>query len=203
MRSTQATPTEQVEHRPEPSDEALVRRVQAGEPEAFELLARRYLRPVHAVAASFVRERADVEDVAQEAILRALQAIRRFDATRPLAPWLYEITRNVARNRLRWRKRHPSEPVSGLEGSLSGPDPTPAAGVERTEVRELLAAAIAELPERRRVAFRLVDVEGYRAEEAARLMGLSAGAVRAHLHHARRGLRARLAPLLKDGEEDG
>jgi len=176
----------------EPSDEALVRRVQAGDPAAFELLARRYLRAVHAVAASFVKERADAEDVAQEAFLRALEAIRRFDPARPFAPWLYQIARNVARNRIKWRKRHSTDPVSAVEESLADAGPTPADSVERSELQELLEAAIDELPEQRRTAFRLADVEGYPAVEVARLMGLSAGAVRAHLYHARRGLRARL-----------
>lgn len=185
-----------------PSDGALVRRVQEGDREAFGLLAGRYLRPVHAVAASFLGERADVEDVAQEAFLRALQAIRTFDPTRPFAPWLYQIARNVARNRLKRMKRHPTDPVSAMEESLPDAGPSPAAGVERSELRALLAAAVEELPERRRIAFRLADVDGYPATEVARLMGLTPGAVRAHIHHARRDLRARLAPPLNEGDDN-
>ncbi|HZD05430.1 MAG TPA: sigma-70 family RNA polymerase sigma factor [Longimicrobiales bacterium] len=200
MASDPGTGKEPDDGRHGPSDDALVRRVQEGDREAFGLLAGRYLRPVHAVAASFLGERADVEDVAQEAFLRALRAIRTFDPTRPFAPWLYQIARNVARNRLKRMKRHATDPVSSMEESLADPGASPAAGAERSEIRTLLTAAIEELPERRRIAFRLADVDGYPATEVARLMGLTPGAVRAHIHHARRDLRARLAPLLKEGD---
>jgi len=181
------------------SDAALARRVQLGDREAFECLARRYLRAVHAVAASFLQERPDVEDAAQETFLRALEAIRDFDTKRPFAPWLYQIARNVSRNHLKWKRRHPTESMVAVEERVAAADPSPAAGVEQSELREILSAAIAELPERRRTAFRLVDIEGFPATEAARLMGLTPGAVRAHVHHARRVLRGALAPLLKDG----
>ncbi len=184
-----------------PSDEDLARKVQVGDREAFGLLARRYLRPVHAVAASFLRERADVEDVAQEAFLRALDRIQTFDPRRPFAPWLYQITRNVARNRLKWRRRHPTGAVLDHEESLVDPGSSPAADVERLELREMVTRAMDGLPERRRMAFRLSDMEGLPIKEVAELMGLTSGAVRAHIHHARRALRARLDPLLNEGED--
>ncbi|MEJ2215159.1 MAG: sigma-70 family RNA polymerase sigma factor [Gemmatimonadota bacterium] len=182
-----------------PADGVLARRVQQGDRAAFEVLARRYLRPVHAVAASYLLERADVEDAAQDTFLRALESIGRFDAARPFAPWLYQIARNVARNHLKWRRRHPAEPVDAAV--LADERPSPVAGAERSEMQAVVEAAIETLPEQRRTAFRLADVEGYPATEVARIMGLSSGAVRAHIHHARRDLRARLATVLKDGNE--
>lgn len=199
-----ATPTEQTAPPPAPaatSDGDLAQRVQAGDREAFGLLARRYLPPVHAVAASFLHERADVEDVAQEAFLRALDRIQTFDPGRPFAPWLYQITRNVARNRLKWRKRHFVDAVLDHEESLVDPGSSPGSEAERLEIRELLAKAIDDLPERRRTAFRLSDVEGLPMKEVAELMALTPGAVRAHVHHARRALRAQLGPLLAEGDD--
>jgi len=184
-----------------PADSVLARRVQQGEREAFEILARRYLRPVHAVAASYLRERADVEDVAQETFLRALESIWSFDTSRPFAPWLYQIARNVARNHLKWRRRHPAEPADASKNALADERMSPAAGAERSEFQAVVAAAIETLPEQRRTAFQLADVEGYPATEVARMMGLSSGAVRAHIHHAHRDLRARLARVLKEGNE--
>ncbi len=186
---------------PEPSDADLARRVQRGDRDAFELLARRYLRPVHAVAASFLKERADVEDAAQETFMRALRAIGRFDASRPFAPWLYQIARNVARNRVAQTVSRRSDPMSDFEDRLPDQGAPPDSGVETAELRRLIAEAVAELPEQRRTAFRLADVEGYPAVEVARLMGLTPGAVRAHIHHARRDLRSRLEHLVKDGNE--
>ncbi len=183
-----------------PPDAVLARRVQDGDREAFGELARRYLRPVHAVVASYLAESADVEDAAQETFLRALDRIRTYDPDRPFAPWLYQIARNVARNRRRadrrWRTTSEPEPALAEEG------PDPAVRMELLEIRRLVEVALEELPEQRRTAFRLVDVEGYSAEETARLMGLSAGTVRSHVHHARRELRRRLAPALRRGTSD-
>ncbi|HKJ93910.1 MAG TPA: sigma-70 family RNA polymerase sigma factor [Longimicrobiales bacterium] len=184
-----------------PADAWLARRVQQGEREAFELLARRYLRPVHAIVASFLREQADVEDAAQETFLRALERIGSYDPDRPFAPWLYQIARNVARNHVKWRRRHPAASMDEAHDVLPDTGPTPASGAQRAEIRRLVAVAVEELPEQRRTAFRLADVEGYSASEVAGMMGLTAGAVRAHIHHARRDLRARLGTVLRDGNE--
>ncbi len=181
----------------QPPDGWLARRVQAGEPEAFEALARRYLRPVYAVVGAFLREPADIEDAAQETFLRALDRIRTFDAARPFAPWLYTIARNTARNHRKAAARHRSEPVETVAVAGNAPDPETEA--VQHEIRALVADALDELPEQQRTAFRLFDIEAYSAQETATLMGINAGTVRAHVHHARRALRARLGPLLGSG----
>jgi len=178
-------------------DELLARRVQRGEREAFAELARRYLRPVHAVAASFLSEPADVEDAAQETFLRALEAIASFDPDRPFAPWLYQIARNVARNRLDHRSRWRTEAAGD---DLAAASPNPGTTMERAEIRALVDRVLARMPDQRRTAFRLFEVEGYTSAETARLMGVSEGTVRSHVHHARRTLRRELEPLL-GGEE--
>ena len=183
----------------QPPDAWLARRVQAGDSASFEELARRYLRPVYGVVGSFLRERADIEDAAQETFLRALEYIRRFDASRPFAPWLYSIARNTARNHRKAAARHPTDPVETVV--VAGDDPDPETEAEQGEIRALVATALDELPEQRRTAFRLFDIEDYSAQEVAALMGISAGAVRAHVHHARRALRERLGPRLGPGAE--
>lgn len=177
-----------------PPDAVLATRAARGDREAFEGLVRRYLKPVHAVAAAFLDREADVEDAAQETFLRALDGLAGYDADRPFAPWLYQIARNVARNRLESRSRWRTEdlPDEGLEDGSRGPE----AELERAEIRRRVEAAVAGLPEQRRTAFRLVDVEGYTAKEVGRLMGLAPGTVRSHVHHARRDLRAELASHL-------
>ena len=183
----------------QPPDGWLAQRVQAGEPQAFEELARRYLRPVYAVVGSFLREPADIEDAAQETFLRALDHIRAFDTSRPFAPWLYTIARNTARN---WRKaqiRHGGEPLEAV--ALAGDDPDPEMATMQGEIRTLVATALVELPEQQRTAFRLFDIEDYSAQEIATLMSINAGTVRAHVHHARRALRERLGPMLGPGAE--
>ncbi|MFW6206317.1 MAG: RNA polymerase sigma factor [Gemmatimonadota bacterium] len=172
------------------SDERLARRTREGDRAAFEHLVRRYLRPIHAVVASYLSEDADVEDAVQDTFLRVLDAVDGYDPERPFAPWLYQIARNVARNRLKAMARWPQAPVPEAGIQASGPDPGVAA--EQAEARELLEAAIAALPEQRRTAFRLVDVEEYSAKEVGEMMGLSPGTVRSHVHHARRALRGEL-----------
>jgi len=171
-------------------DEALAQRVRAGDRQSLEELVRRYVRPVHVVVASFLSEPDDVDDAAQETFLRALRAIDRYDMRRPFAPWIYQIARNVARNQLAALTRRRTEPFS-LEGP-EGSDPTPDQEAERAEIRARVDERLAYLPEQRRTAFRLVDVEGMAAEEAGRIMGISPGTVRSHVHHARRALREAL-----------
>ncbi|MGH7477663.1 MAG: RNA polymerase sigma factor [Longimicrobiales bacterium] len=171
------------------ADEALARRVQRGDRDALEQLVRRYLRPVHGIAASYLSEPADVEDAAQETFLRALRGIETYDPRRPFPPWLYQIARNVARDRVAVDARRQAEvPSPTLVSRLPGPDVV----LERSEARARVDAAIARLPERQRTAFYLADVEGYATGEIARIMGLSPGTVRSHVHHARRALRAAL-----------
>ena len=162
---------------------------------------RRYLRPVQAVAASFLTERADVEDAVQETFVKALNGMGGYAPERPFAPWLYQIARNVAKSRLSdpARRRMVPFPTRELTEPAGGPD----SNVERAEIRRLVDEALEALPEQRRVAFRLHDVEGMETSEVARMMGISAGTVRSHVHHARRALRAALTPKLGETDDSG
>lgn len=178
---------------PDLSDGELARRVQDGDSEAFEALARKYIRSVYAVVSSFLREQEDIDDSVQDTFLRALEKIRSFDTNRPFAPWLYQVARNVARNRWKYLKDRRHENFDEIERApleVDGDDPGTLA--ELHELRRNVAAAIESLPERQRVAFRLHDVEGFTASEIARMLGVSDGTVRANLHHARRVLRKRM-----------
>ncbi|TVR51645.1 MAG: sigma-70 family RNA polymerase sigma factor [Gemmatimonadales bacterium] len=181
------------------ADESLARRVQDGDRAALERLVRRYVRPVHAVVASFLSEPAEIEDAAQEAFLRALGALDTYDPRRPFAPWLYQVARNVARNQVGSRavRRAESLPAGGREAS----DPLPDQAAENAEIRDRLERALARLPEQRRTAFRLVEVEGMTTREVGRIMGIAPGTVRSHVHHARRHLRTALAEYA-DATED-
>lgn len=181
-------------------DEELARRALDGETAALEQLVRRYLRPIHAVAAAYLQEPADVEDAAQETFFRAVRGLESYDPRRPFAPWLYQIARNVVRNHRAAGARWQTEFLStSLQSALPGPDVV----LARAEVRARVDAAVARLPEQQRMAFYLGDVEGYTAGEIALLMGLSAGTVRSHVHHARRALRAALMASPEPVEHTG
>lgn len=173
------------------SDEILAKQIQAGDQAAFEELARRYLRPIYAVVSSFLSEEPDVEDAVQETFIKFLDTIDRFDPERTLAPWLYQIARNIARNHNKARLRHSAMPVSELE--LAAGEAGPDAALDEHTIRTFLSSAIDALPEQRRTAFRLTDVEGFSVEETATIMGLTPGTVRSHVHHARRILRQALS----------
>ncbi len=175
--------------------------MQQGNRDALEQLVGRYLRPIHAVTASYLAEQADVEDAVQETFLRALDRIASYQPGRPFAPWLYQIARNVARDRLAASARRRMEPlpVTGLKESAPGPEVV----MERAEIRQRVDAAIGDLPEQQRTAFRLHDVEGYTTNEIARIMGLSAGTIRSHVHYARRALRMALASSLGEPKNAG
>jgi RNA polymerase sigma-70 factor, ECF subfamily len=176
------------------SDEVLARRVQLGDAQALDELVGRYLRPVHAIIASFMHGAADVEDAVQDTFLRVLNNIASYDATRPFAPWLYEIARNVARSRINSRRRRDTDPLG--DEQYRDPAATPDAAAESADVRRRVESALLRLPEQQRIAFTLHDVEGYNSADVAGIMGLSTGTVRSHLFYARRALRAQLADVL-------
>jgi RNA polymerase sigma-70 factor (ECF subfamily) len=192
---------EPADSRAEPTDEVLAQCVQRGDRAALERLVARYLRPIRAVTASYPTERADIEDALQETFLRALRGVEAYQPARPFAPWLYQIARNVARDRAATNTRRRTEPLP--HGELEAPAAGPDVALERSEIRRHVAAAIRHLPEQQRTAFRLHDVEGYATDEIAYMMGISSGTVRSHVHHARRALRRALAHVLREPRNTG
>ena len=178
------------------SDNELAIRVQGGDRDAFETLARRYMRPVYAVVSSLLSLREDIDDSAQETFLRALEKIHSYNPKREFAPWLYQVARNVARNRWKHLKRRQHEELGEERDKSEGNDPGRLA--ELSELRVRVAEAIDLLPERQRTAFRLHDVEGFKSTEIAEMLGVSDGTVRANIYHARQMLRKRLEPYQID-----
>ena len=184
---------------PEVSDSVLAASVQAGDREAFETLARRYMRSVSAVVSSILRQREDIDDAVQETFLRVLERIHSFNPSRPFSPWLYQVARNVARNRWAALKRRRTEDPSSLERVASDTElPSPSTAAELSELRQRVELAVETLPARQRAAFRLHDVEGFETQEVAEMLGVSDGTVRANLHHARRALRQKLEPYARE-----
>jgi RNA polymerase sigma-70 factor (ECF subfamily) len=178
------------------SDSELAVRVQGGDSSAFEQLAKKYMRPVYAVVSSFITGQEDIDDSAQETFLRALEKIHSYNPRRPFAPWLYQVARNVARNRLKYLKRREHEKLGDVTEGVARDDPERHA--ELSELRTRVAAAIESLPERQRRAFRLHDIDGFKATEIAEMLGVTDGTVRANVHHARRELRKLLEPYQID-----
>jgi RNA polymerase sigma-70 factor (ECF subfamily) len=101
------------------------------------------------------------------------------------------VARNVARDRRSAIGRRLTERIEGDDFEEASPRPD--ATLELAEIRRRVAAAMERLPEQRRTAFRLHDVDGFTTGETARIMGLSEGTIRSHVHHARHALRGLLA----------
>jgi len=178
-------------------DGALVRRAREGDRDAFGLLVERYMRTAYAVALSVTKSHEDAEDAAQEAFVVALERLDDCRSPEKFGGWLLTIVRNRARNLLRRETIRATDPVP--ETASTG-RPGPDREAETAELRSLLRDAIGELPEAQRVVLVLHDLEGWKHREIAEHLGLPAGTVRSHLHHARRGLRRLLGATLETEE---
>ena len=172
-------------------DEAdLVVRAAAGNRSAFGVLVERYAGVARRVARAVLGNPEDADDAAQDAMLSALVKLDQYDPRRPFGPWLLRIVANAATDR---RRRRTVRRVEPLDAALTAGGPRPDTTAERRALGERLRQALAELPERRRVAVVLFDVEGYSHAEIAAVLGIPEGTVRSEVFHARRRLRALLA----------
>jgi RNA polymerase sigma-70 factor (ECF subfamily) len=187
----------------EPTDEAaLIQRVRDGQSDLFYELIRPYERRVYSAALAILRNPADAEDVAQEAMLKALRHIRQFRAEARFSTWLIQIAVNEARMHRRKQHAELMEPIAHQpndEGNYRPRDfadwrEIPSESLERKEIREKLAEALASLGEIYREVFVLRDMQHLSIEETAQALGISTASVKTRLLRARLMLRDLLAP---------
>ena len=183
----------------------LIRRVCGGEPEAFEELVRPYERMVYLTAISILRNQADAEEVAQDAVLKAFSKLSTFRGECKFSTWLVQITYNEARMRLRKDRRHLYESLDEQhqdpEGDYWPRDfadwrPIPSELLEEDETRQALQNAINSLSPNYREIVVLRDIENLSIKDAAAILGLSEPTIKTRLHRARLLLRDALAPGL-------
>ena len=185
----------------------LIDRVQRGENQLFYELVRPYERRVFAAAMAILRNESDAEDVAQEAMLKALRAIRQFRADARFSTWLIQITVNEALMRRRRERNGVMEAIDDRrdeEGDYTPRDfadwrEIPSEVLERKEVRQRLAQALASLDRKYREVFVLRDMEQLNIQETAEALGISIASVKTRLLRARLMLR----DLLAAGWEQG
>ena len=145
----------------------------------------------------------EADDVAQEAMLRLVDEIDRWNPTGPFGAWQRTVVLNMCRNYQRASKRRAThEDAAGRERTLT-PAPDPSDALAREEARALLEECLEMLPAREREAFVLVDLDGMAPAEAADIMGVAGSTARAALSMARRRLRDALAPRLQPGFSGG
>src|SRR3974390_2436288 len=179
------------------NEETLIRRIREGEHELFYELIRPYERRVYAAAFAVLRNEADAEDAASEAILKAFKHIRQFREEARFSTWLIQIAVNEAR--MRRRKAHAGimEPIADRQDEEGNYVPRdfadwreiPSETLERNEVRQKLAEALAELGHIYREVFVLRDMQQLSIEDTAKALGISSASVKTRLLRARLMLR--------------
>jgi RNA polymerase sigma-70 factor (ECF subfamily) len=185
-------------------DQKLVARVQRGDKAAFDLLVRKYQHKVAKLVSRYVRDRREVEDVTQEALIKAYRAIGGFRGDSAFYTWLYRIAVNTAKNYLESMGRRPpgsDVEVEGAELIESGDGLRDQATPERQMLTDEIAATvhrvIENLPEDLRTAITLREIEGLSYEEIAQVMDCPIGTVRSRIFRAREAIDQELRPLLE------
>lgn len=176
------------------SDEEVVARVRAGDTPLFELLMRRHNQRLYRVARSILRDEAEVEDVLQEAYVRAFTHLDQFQGRARFSTWLTRIAVHEALHRCKRKSRFTGadEVVDDLESPEAGPEKRAFHG----ELRQILEASIDRVPEGYRTVFMLRDVEGLSTADTATCLSIPEETVKTRLHRARQQLRRQLDQAL-------
>lgn len=187
------------------TDLELVKRVQEGERAAFDLLVSRYQFKVQKLIGRLVGNPADVQDVAQEAFIKAYRALPNFRGDSQFYTWLYRIAVNAAKNHLVSRgRRPPGADVDITDGDVHEAGEkladfaTPEAFASTDQLRAELHRALSALPEDLRTALTLCEMEGLSYEEIAQVVDCPIGTVRSRIFRARQALDAELRRTFED-----
>ncbi len=189
----------------EDPDGADMERLAAGDDTAFAGLMERHGERLFHYLVRILQNEQDAADAAQESFVRVYQHRARFDTRRKFSTWLYAIASNIARDRLRWRWRHPqvslearTEPgARRFLDNLPDQNPTPPQTLEASERASAVRQAVAALPEDLRLPLVLAEYEGRAQAEIADILDCSVKAVEMRIYRARKQLREQLKSLVK------
>ena len=185
-------------------DQQLVERVQRGDKAAFDLLVVKYQRKIFRLLSRLIRDTAEIEDVAQEAFVKAYRALPNFRGDSAFYTWLYRIAINTAKNYLVSQgRRAPTSTQADIEDAETFDDGdhlrdlnTPDSLLVTKQVAEAVNRAIDQLPEDLRTAIVLRELEGLSYEEIAESMQCPIGTVRSRIFRAREAIALELRPIL-------
>ena len=185
-------------------DQVLVERAQGGDQRAFDLLVSKYQRKLNRLLSRFVRDAAEVEDVCQEAFIKAYRALPSFRGDSAFYTWLYRIGINTAKNYLVSQgRRAPTRTEFDAEEAESFEDAsqlrdinTPESLLLSKQIGQTVNAAMDSLPDELKKAIVLREIDGLSYEEIADLMDCPIGTVRSRIFRAREAVAAKLRPLL-------
>ena len=190
------------------TDQQLVERVQAGDKRAFDLLVLKYQPKILGLVSRYVSDSHEVQDVTQEAFIKAYRALPRFRGDSAFYTWLYRIAINTAKNHLVARGRRP--PGSDVEiedaehfenGGALREGENPENQLFSQELRAVVNKAISDLPDDLRAAVTLREFDGLSYEDIADIMDCPVGTVRSRIFRAREAIDKRVQAQL-DGEPE-
>ncbi|MDE0062705.1 MAG: RNA polymerase sigma factor RpoE [Gammaproteobacteria bacterium] len=186
------------------NDRELVRRFKGGDQAAFELLFTRYQHKVLGLIGRHLNDPDEVQDVAQEAFVRAFRALPRFRGESAFYTWLYRIALNTTRNHVAARNRRPpptdidvadARLMDGVDTLRDDEDPL--AALSRDELSSEIRQAIGALPDDQRSAVILREMDGLSYDQIAEVMHCPVGTVRSRIFRAREAIDKRIRPLLE------
>lgn len=190
-------------------DRQLVARAQGGDKRAFNLLVEKYQRKLARLLSRFIRDPAEVEDVTQEAFIKAYRALPAFRGDSAFYTWLYRIGINTAKNYLMaMGRRAPTsteieaEEAEGFEeGEQLRDINTPESVLLSNEIAKTVNETIERLPEELRTAIQMREIEGMSYEDIAKAMDCPIGTVRSRIFRAREAIAEQLRPLLDTAKD--
>ncbi len=189
----------------QPDEASLVKRAREGEMAAYDELVRRYQERIYATIYHMTSNHEDANDLAQEAFIKAFQALKSFKGGSSFYTWIYRIAINKTINFLKQRKNRAHLSLNDLDFNAEHDpdlvalisDKTPRRDAGLAELQEKLNSAMQKLSEHHRLVVTLHDVQGMSHEEIAKVMDCNIGTVRSRLFYARQQLQALLSDYLK------
>jgi RNA polymerase sigma-70 factor (ECF subfamily) len=186
------------------TDQQLVQRAQRGDPRAFDLLVLKYQGRIGALVGRYVSDAGEVEDVTQEAFIKAYRALDKFRGDSAFYTWLYRIASNAAKNHLVAKGRRPGADTTIQDAEvfeqaeLISESSTPEAVVMSEELAQVVTEAMDALPEELRAALTLRELEGLSYDDIAAVLECPVGTVRSRIFRAREAIDKRVREQMSE-----
>jgi RNA polymerase sigma-70 factor (ECF subfamily) len=187
------------------TDQQLVQRAQRGDLRAFDLLVLKYQTRIAALVRRYVSDAGEVEDVTQEAFIKAYRALGKFRGDSAFYTWLYRIAANAAKNHLVAKGRRPAadatiEDAEGfVEGGLLSESASPEALAMSGQLAEVVESALNALPDELKAALMLREFDGLSYDDIADVLGCPVGTVRSRIFRAREAIDQRVKEQISGG----
>ena len=187
------------------TDQQLVQRAQRGDLRAFDLLVLKYQGRIAALVSRYVSDAGEVEDVTQEAFIKAYRALGKFRGDSAFYTWLYRIAANAAKNHLVAKGRRPGahatiEDAEGFdEGGMLSESASPEALAMGGELAEVVESALKALPDELKAALMLREFDGLSYDDIADVLGCPVGTVRSRIFRAREAIDQRVKEQISGG----